>query len=106
MLRCHGTLEEDGGFHDDGANSSVARILQQPHEQDRRKMPHPLSRPVPTTLLKVGIEVLPVYGDEESGWSMEAEDLAPHTPRAFRYGTLDELFFALVNLNVTEEGEA
>ena len=61
---------------------------------------------VPTTLLKVGLEVFPVYGDETSGWSMDADDLSPTASPLFRYGSLDELFFALVNLNVSEEGQA
>ena len=69
-------------------------------------MQTPTRQPVSTTLLKVGMEVFPVYGDERSGWSMDADDLAPSTPPLFRYGSLDELFFALGNLNVAEEGEA
>lgn len=59
-----------------------------------------------TTLLKIGLEVFPVYGDEASGWSMNAEDFSPTSPALFRYRSLDELFFALVNLNVSEEGQA
>ena len=62
--------------------------------------------PVNTRLLKVGVEVFPVYGDELSGWSMDPIDLTPETPRAVRYRSLDELFFALVNLNVSPEGLA
>lgn len=61
---------------------------------------------VPTTLLKVGLEVFPVYGDESSGFSMDADDLAPTVSRQFRYRSIDELFFALVNLNCAEEGTA
>jgi hypothetical protein len=59
-----------------------------------------------TQLMKVGLEVFPVYGDEVSGWSVDPIDLAPGQPRAFRYPSLDELFFALVNLNLSPEGEA
>lgn len=61
---------------------------------------------VPTTLLKVGLEVFPVYGDDSSGFSMDADDLSPKVSRHFRYHSIDELFFALVNLNCAEEGTA
>jgi hypothetical protein len=61
---------------------------------------------VPTTLLKVGLEVFPVYGDDSSGFSMDADDLSPKVSRQFRYRSIDELFFALVNLNCAEEGTA
>lgn len=61
---------------------------------------------VNTKLLKVGLEVLPVYGDEGSGWSMDPIDFSPETPKWLRYESLDELFFALVNLNISTEGQA
>ena len=61
---------------------------------------------VNTKLVKVGLEVFPVYGDERSGWSMDPIDLNPETPREVRYASLDELFFALVNLNFSPEGQA
>jgi hypothetical protein len=57
-------------------------------------------------LIKVGLEVFPVYGDESSGWSVDPVDLAPGRPHAYRYQSLDELFFALVNLNLSPEGQA
>lgn len=62
--------------------------------------------PVNARLLKVGLEVFPVYGDERSGWSMDPIDLTPDTPKWLRYDSLDELFFALLNLNVMPEGRA
>ena len=62
--------------------------------------------PINARLLKVGLEVFPVYGDERSGWCMDPVDLAPHTPKWQRYDSLEELFFALVNLNVSPEGQA
>ena len=62
--------------------------------------------PVNTRLLKVGLEVFPVYGDERSGWSMDPIDLTPDTPKWLRYDSIDELFFALLNLNVMPEGQA
>jgi hypothetical protein len=51
------------------------------------------------TYLRVGGEVFPVYGDELRGWSPRADDfdaLAACSP--YVYSSLDELFFALVNL--------
>ncbi len=69
-------------------------------------MRHSRLAPVNTKLLKVGLEVFPVYGDERSGWSMDPVDLAPETPKGLRYDSLDELFFVLVNLNVSPEGQA
>ena len=65
------------------------------------------SRPaIGATLLKIGLEVFPVYGDEGNGWSLDADDLLPNAPAMFRYRSLNELFFALVNLNISEEGSA
>jgi hypothetical protein len=62
--------------------------------------------PVSTRLLQVGTEVFPVYGDEGNGWSMDPIDLTPETPKWLRYDSIDELFFALLNLNVAPEGQA
>jgi hypothetical protein len=62
--------------------------------------------PVNTRLLKVGLEVFPVYEDDRAGWSMDPVDLGPGTPRWLRYESIDELFFALLNLNVSPEGSA
>jgi hypothetical protein len=61
---------------------------------------------VSAQLMKIGLEVFPVYGDESSGFSVDPGDLYPQMPPWFRYGSLDELFFALVNLNVGPEGRA
>lgn len=53
------------------------------------------------TYLRVGAEVFPVWGDELRGWSPSADDFRDTVPSApFAYGSLDELFFALVNLCV------
>ena len=57
-------------------------------------------------LLRVGAEVVPVYGDDESGWSVDPGDLYPQTPVAYRFRSVDELFFALVNMKVCPEGKA
>ncbi len=51
------------------------------------------------TYLRVGDEVFPVYGDPVRGWSPRADDfhdLPPASP--YVYASLEELFFALVNL--------
>jgi hypothetical protein len=53
------------------------------------------------TYLRIGRGVYPVYGDALRGWSPRPDDL--HGPsaaagKAYRYGSIDELFFALVNL--------
>jgi hypothetical protein len=57
-------------------------------------------------LLKIGLEVFPVYGDEKSGFTVDPGDLYPQMPNWFRYRSIDELFFALVNLNISPEGQA
>jgi hypothetical protein len=60
-----------------------------------------------TTYLRIGREVFPVYGDALRGWSPRAEDfwgLVACSP--YVYGSIDELFFALVNLCVGPGGEA
>jgi hypothetical protein len=57
-------------------------------------------------LLKIGLEVFPVYGDEQTGFSVDPGDLYPNMPIWCRYQSLDELFFALVNLNIGPEGQA
>jgi len=61
---------------------------------------------VSARLLKVGLEVFPVYGDEKSGFSVEPSDLHAQMPGWYRYSSIDELFFALVNLNMAPEGLA
>lgn len=61
---------------------------------------------VSAQLMKIGLEVFPVYGDESSGFSVDPGDLYPQMPAWFRYSSLDELFFALVNLNIGPEGRA
>jgi hypothetical protein len=51
------------------------------------------------TYLRVGGNVFPVYGDELRGWSPRADDFGGvDTSSPFVYTSLEELFFALVNL--------
>lgn len=83
------------------------RMINQSHTKGGQAMTNSAARSaVPTTLLKVGLEVFPVYGDESSGFSMDADDISPAVSGQFRYRSIDELFFALVNLNCSEEGNA
>lgn len=57
------------------------------------------------TYLRVGANVFPVYGDELRGWSPRAADLHGPSPR-FVYGSLDELYFVLVNLMSARDSDA
>lgn len=57
-------------------------------------------------LLRVGAEVFPVYGDEVAGFSVSPDDFRPNIPGECRYDSLDELFFALVNLHIAHETQA
>jgi hypothetical protein len=60
----------------------------------------------PRTYLRIGAAVYPVYGDDLRGWSLRPDDfgtvLAAASPRV--YGSIDELFFALVNLATQARG--
>jgi hypothetical protein len=57
-------------------------------------------------LMQVGAEVYSVYGSEEVGWRLGGRDLHSLVSPAFRYETLEELFFALVNFTLASEGRA
>jgi len=64
------------------------------------------SRPgtaVKACLLQVGSDVVAVYGDDDSGWSLEAGMDMTRIPL---YRSIDELYFALVNMTVSSEGRA
>ena len=51
------------------------------------------------TYLRVGSEVFPVFGDEVRGWSPRADDFPDADASSpYVYTSLEELFFALVNL--------
>ena len=54
-------------------------------------------------LVRIGVEIVPVYGDDQTGWSFEP---GIETSRMPIYRTIDELFFALVNMNISDEGSA
>jgi hypothetical protein len=55
-------------------------------------------------LLEIGASVFPVYGDAAAGWSIVRRDIIDSTP--YRYATLDELIFALVNFSLQDSGSA
>jgi hypothetical protein len=55
-------------------------------------------------LIEIGSSVFPVYGDAARGWSIVRGDIIDATP--YRYATLDELIFALVNFSLHESGSA
>jgi len=57
------------------------------------------------TYLRIGAAVYPVYGDAVRGWSLRADDFGgvlAATP--WVYGSIDEIFFALVNLSTQAHG--
>jgi hypothetical protein len=57
------------------------------------------------TYLRVGGQVFPVYGDEVRGWSTRSDDFQGVIASSpYVYGSLDELFFALVNLCTGSSG--
>jgi len=62
-------------------------------------------------VVHVGSESLPIAGSIESGWSIAAGDVLALTSSTggrgdYRYGTLDELLFALINLSLVSDAEA
>ena len=63
-------------------------------------------RLIRTRYVKIGKQLFLVYGDERSGWSLDRNDVCLQAPSRFRYGSVSELVFALVNLCVTPEGQA
>ena len=59
------------------------------------------------TYLRVGGDVFPVYGDELRGWSPRADDFHDvDASSPYVYASLEELFFALVNLCRGTNGSA
>ncbi len=57
------------------------------------------------TYLRIGAAVYPVYGDDLRGFSLRADDFGSVlavTP--WVYGSIDEIFFALVNLSTQASG--
>ncbi len=59
----------------------------------------------PPSYLRIGDVLVPIWGDDVRGWSPRPEDFAGFGASPWVYGTLDELFFALVNLFTATAGE-
>jgi hypothetical protein len=57
-------------------------------------------------LLNVGTEVYPVYGSDQLGWTLDSGDLHADVGAQFRYQTLEELFFVIVNFSIATNGRA
>ena len=58
------------------------------------------------TYLRIGRDVFPVYGDQWRGFSPIAQDIGELGVESLNvYGSLDELYFALVNLCVAKAGQ-
>ena len=60
-------------------------------------------RTVHAQFVRIGLEIVPVYGDDQTGWSFEPGIQSWRLPM---YRTIDELFFALVNMDISAEGSA
>jgi len=58
------------------------------------------------TFLKIGADLIPVYGNDQCGWSLESEDFRCEQSAYLRYRSLDELLFVLINMHVSGEGTA
>jgi len=56
--------------------------------------------------LTIGDSVFTVYGGAGEGWSFDPEDFVRPVPRGARYASVDEIYFALANLSVSERAEA
>ncbi len=85
------------------------------HDHDKgiapRRNPHVLKRPPHNSaemglLVQIGAEVFPVYGNDQLGWSMDRGDLCFDAAEPFRYHSLEELLFALMNLSIAPDGSA
>jgi hypothetical protein len=58
------------------------------------------------TYLRIGGEIFAVYGDEMRGWSPRADDFRRGVVCSpYVYTSVEELFFALVNLCTGPRGE-
>jgi hypothetical protein len=55
-------------------------------------------------LVDVGEVTFPIYGDQAIGWSIVRQDIVELTP--YRYDTLDELLFALLNFTIASARDA
>jgi hypothetical protein len=53
--------------------------------------------------VRIAGATLPVSGSSEAGWDIAFEH---EVSQSYRYGTLDELAFVLINLSVADDGSA
>ena len=53
--------------------------------------------------VRIAGATLPVSGSSQAGWGVTYGD---DPPTSYRYGTLDELAFALINLSIVDDGTA
>ena len=72
----------------------------------RKKIGLPRLEPIKRSLMQVGTEVFPVFGDGQTGYSANIEDFNSNVPKEWRYPTWDELYFVLVNLQIGPDGRA
>lgn len=72
----------------------AARRVEIPAKQDKERFE-----------VWIGAEVLSVRGSASEGWTVMIPD-EEAIEQPYRYDELDELLFALINLSVTEVGEA
>ena len=90
-----------------GASESVAEVQRQGVPKKEQHMTRDCSTlPLNTRFLQIGLEIVPVYGSDAYGWSLEVEEPSGRISAGLRYESLDELFFVLVNMNVSAEGSA
>jgi len=54
--------------------------------------------------VRIAGATLPVFGSTKNGWDISFAD--DQRPTRYRYGNLDELAFALINLSVANDGNA
>jgi hypothetical protein len=54
-----------------------------------------------TYVVRIGHDLYPIYGHDACGWSIDRRDLLRPTATQFRYESLDEIVFALVNLHLS-----
>jgi hypothetical protein len=61
--------------------------------------------PIQPQLVRIGLREYPIYGNDEHGWSIDERDFSARQSATwtFRYRSLDELVFALVNFHVSGE---
>ncbi len=98
-----GTSRSDAGAADDPGDGRAAQAAAAVRLLRLRAM----ERVGMQTYLRVNKEVFPVYGDEVRGWSPRADDFRGITTKSpYVYSSLEELFFALVNLCAAPRGEA